>query len=281
MSSLDLSIVLPTIGRTTEVEAMLESISVFVAPVSISFEIIVVDQNYSDVLDSIVKRFYNQGLVIVHQKVSFRGLSKAKNFGAKLARGKYVCFIDDDAEFLEGTVERAISCLENNNYDIVSGRCIDRDGYDSALKFEHTEQVLTLSSFENRFIESTMFFRREICDRFQYDENMGVGAFYGAEEGYDLVYRMLHAGVIIFYDPEIVFYHPQTVLSHEGDTVVRRAFTYRCGFGYLCKKHHLNKKYWERLLSVQLYLLYLLLFNRKKVKYYFAEMLGLIVGKHI
>lgn len=277
----DLTIVLPTLGREKEVDAMLESIYRFVTSSNISFEIIVVDQNFSDLLDNVVEKYHAMGVEMLHHKVSFRGLSKAKNYGAKLARGKYICFIDDDAEFLEGTALRAISRLEEGKYDIVSGRCIDREGNDSVLHFKHEEKVLTLLAFENRFVESTMFFKREICERFQYDENMGLGAFYGAEEGYDLVYRMLHENVIILFDPEIKFYHPQTILSHEGEVVVRRAFSYRCGFGYLCKKHNLNKKYWKRLISVQLYLPFLLFFNRKKVKYYFAEMLGLIVGKLI
>lgn len=281
MKEIELSIVLPTLGRTSEVDAMLESIKKYVATSSISFEIIVVDQNFSDLLDDIVEKYRTLGFEVIHHKVAFRGLSKAKNCGAKLAKGKYVCFIDDDAEFLEGTVERALNKLEEGEYDIVSGRCVDRDGNDSVIKFKHKEQMLTLSAFENRYVESTMFFKRDICDCYHYDENMGVGAFYGAEEGYDLVYRMLHDDVKILFDPEIKFYHPQTILSHEGDAAVRRVFTYRCGFGYLCKKHRLNKKYWKRLISVQVYLPYLLLFNRKNIKYYFSEMLGLLVGRYL
>lgn len=275
----DLTIVLPTLGREKEVDAMLESIHRFVTSANISFEIIVVDQNYSDLLDSVVDKYRALGFEMLHHKVSFRGLSKAKNYGAKLARGKYVCFIDDDAEFLEDTAQLAISRLEEGIYDIVSGRCVDREGSDSVLHFKNEEQVLTLSAFENRFVESTMFFKREICGRFQYDENMGIGAFYGAEEGYDLVYRMLHENVKILFDPEIKFYHPQTVVSHSAPGMARKAFMYRMGYGYLCKKHHLNKKYWKRLILVIMYIPYLAIFKRKDVNYYAGELLGLIAGR--
>lgn len=276
-----LSIVLPTLGRVKEVDAMLESICKYVASIPITFEVIVVDQNFSDDLDNIVKKYKELGFVISQHKVSFRGLSKAKNYGAKLAQGKYICNIDDDAEFLEGTVGRAIKRLEEGEFDIVSGRCIDREGNDSTLKFEHKEQILSLKRFENRFIESTMFFKREICERFQYDENMGLGAFYGAEEGYDLVYRMLQEDVKILFDPEIKFYHPQNFISRSQPGMARKTFSYKIGFGYLCKKHRLRKKYWKRLISVVCYIPYLSIVRPKDVRFYFAELMGLIVGRFL
>ena len=124
-----------------------------------------------------------------------------------------------------------------------------------------------------------MFFRREICERFQYDENMGLGAFYGAEEGYDLVYRMLREDVKILFDPEIKFYHPQNFVSRSDAGLPRKVFSYRIGYGYLCKKHHLRKKYWKRLFSVMLYIPYLAVVRPKEVKMYVGELLGLIVGK--
>ena len=281
MKELELSIILPTLGRSKEVDAMLESILKYVASTPVSFEVIVVDQNFSCLLDGTIEKYRNMGFEICQHKVSFRGLSKAKNYGAKLASGKYVCFIDDDAEFLEGTVERSINRLEEGEFDIVSGRCIDRNGNDSTLKFEHKEQVLSLQCFENRFIESTMFFKREICERFQYDENMGLGAFYGAEEGYDLVYRMLNEGVKILFDPEIKFYHPQNFVSRSQPGIARKTFSYKIGFGYLCRKHHLRKKYWKRLLAVMCYLPYLCIFRPKDVKFYFGEFLGLLAGRFL
>ena len=75
-----LTIVLPTLGRVKEVDAMLDSILKYVASTTISFEVIVVDQNFSDILDEVVLKYKEQGFDIKHYKVSFRGLSKAKNF---------------------------------------------------------------------------------------------------------------------------------------------------------------------------------------------------------
>ena len=146
-----LTIVLPTLGRTTEVDAMLESIFSYAIDDSIGIEIIIVDQNYSNLLDDIVEKYSNKKYPISHHKVSFRGLSKAKNYGVHHSRGKYVCCIDDDAEFTEGLINRAIRRLECEDMDIISGRCIDREGNNSVLPFKNEESVLTIDAFENRF----------------------------------------------------------------------------------------------------------------------------------
>ena len=276
-----LTIVLPTLGRTKEVDAMLGSIFSYAIDGSISIEIIIVDQNFSNVLDDIVEKYKKRKYPIRHHKVSFRGLSKAKNYGAKYARGKYICFTDDDAEFLDNTICCALEILEQGKYDVVSGRCIDREGNNSVIEFSTQATELSISDFEGKFIESTMFFKTEIFKIFHYDENMGVGAFYGAEEGYDIVYRLLSNHKKIYFDPCIKFYHPQTLTSHDAPEAIRRAFNYRCGYGYLCKKHNFAKKYWKRVIAVLMYLPYLLVFRQKYVKYYFAELLGLLAGKYI
>jgi len=281
MKNLDLSIVIPTLGRVEEVEAMLNSIISTKEEHKYKIEVIVVDQNFSDLLDPVVNKYQNRSIDIIHKKVPFRGLSKAKNYGACLAHGKFICFVDDDAAFLSGTIKKALNILSQGKFDVVSGKCVDGEGRDSVLNFSNKESVLSLKAFEGKFIESTMFFKREICEHYHYDENMGIGTFYGAEEGYDLVFQLLQDGKKILFNPEILFYHPQTVLDRSLKIAIRRAFTYRAGFGYLCRKHNFRKKYYKRLFTVICYIPYLLIFRPKDVRYYLAELLGLLVGKLI
>ena len=165
-----LSIIIPTLGRTIEFEALLNSI------LNSSFkdlEIVVVDQNFSDILNAIILK-YNENLVIRHFLVDFRGLSKAKNFGIKKASGDIICFIDDDAEFFPETIHMAIKRLNDTDADIVCGRCVDRNNQSSVKIFDLTSSWLTLNSFEDKFIESTMFFRLTCFDNFSYDDNLGI-----------------------------------------------------------------------------------------------------------
>lgn len=273
-----LTIVIPTLGRIKEVDALLSSIYAFPVYDNVTAEIILVDQNFSNVLDDVVNKYIDKSFPIRHYKVSFRGLSKAKNFGTFHASGKYICFIDDDAEFQEDIINVALKELESGKIDIISGRCVDREGKDSVQKFSNEEAILTLDNFEGKFIESTMFFKTELCRKHLYDELMGVGCFYGAEEGYDLLYRMLKDGIRIKYNPNLKFYHPQTVVDKSSEGMVRRAFTYRCGYGYLCRKNKFRKKYYVRIAKLLVYLIVLPFYKPREFKFYLADFLGSLVG---
>lgn len=277
----DLTIVIPTLGRAKEVNALLDSIYASNIDSKYKVEILIVDQNFSDLLDNIVAKSANKAYPITQYKVSFRGLSKAKNFGTAKSQGRFICFVDDDAEFLDGTVNLALQELESGMFDIISGRCIDREGLDSVCHFSNDEAILSIDDFEGKFIESTMFFKSEICKKYPYDEEMGVGCFYGAEEGYDLIYRMLTDQIRIKFSPDIKFYHPQTVATKVGKAMIRRAFTYRCGYGRLCKKHGLKTKYYKRIVCLIGYLFILPFYRPKDFKFYFADLLGSVVGYNL
>lgn len=93
-------------------------------------------------------------------------MSKAKNFGLKCAVGKYICFPDDDALFASNTITNAVGLLENNMYHVVCGKCIDVNGVDSVKKFSVNPGLLSLSSFEDKFIEATMFFDKKMFGGF-------------------------------------------------------------------------------------------------------------------
>jgi len=271
----DLSIVIPTIGREKEVRLLLQSISDTI-PDRISYEIIIVDQNADDLLLSAVREANNSN--INHCRVPFRGLSKAKNYGIKLAQGDIICFPDDDCRMLDKTIETALDLLSTNRYDMVAGRCVDAEGNDSVLKFHASSAELMITNFEGKMVEATIFARRELLVEYCFDETLGIGTFHGAEEGFDLVYRLLKDKKRIFYSPDICLYHPQVVLDKSAANSILRAFTYRCGLGRVCVKHKLYRKLLKRLFAVLLFIPFCAVFRRNSLRYYLAELLGIISG---
>ena len=271
----DLSIVIPTIGREKEVRLLLQSISDTI-PDRISYEIIIVDQNADDLLLSAIHDANN--LHINHYKVSFRGLSKAKNYGTKQALGRYICFPDDDCRMLENSIETALNLLNTNQYDMVTGRCADEDGNDSILKFHKSYADLTIDNFEGKMVEPAIFAKRELMLEYRFDETLGVGTFHGAEEGFDLIYRLLKDNIRIFYSPDICLYHPQVILDKSEPKSILRAFTYRCGLGRVCVKHKLYRKLLKRLFAVLLFIPFCAVFRRNSLRFYLAEMLGILSG---
>ncbi|OPB92350.1 glycosyltransferase family 2 protein [Elizabethkingia occulta] len=274
---LKLSILVPTIGRKKEVGELLQSIvDCFF---DFSYEIIIIDQNGSNLLDEIISVFQHQ-LPINHHKVEFRGLSKAKNYGAKIASGAFISFPDDDCLIFKDTYSKAFEEINTHNLDLVFGKCIDKEGKDSVLNFNNEAYFLNKNNMIGGFVEATVVCKKEVFDDFQFDENMGAGTFFGAEEGFDWVYRLLTTSKHkIYYTPKIKFYHPQVILDKGDLTSLNRVFKYRCGTAYLCVKHGFNFTYYKRLILTKIATFLFLLKNKNVAEYYRVEAMALQIGK--
>jgi len=274
MSNDLISIIIPTIGRTTQLEALLHSI---ICSTYKNYEVIIIDQNQTRMIDDIILK-YDEFISNQHIKVDFTGAARARNHGYKYAKGQYLFTPDDDAELFPETLALSIEISKRTRADVVFGKCVDRTLADSVVIFSKNSSYLSLQRHENMFIEATMFIKKETFSKYLFDESFGVGTFYGSEEGYDIVLRMLHDKVIIFYTPEIKIYHPQKVVSHSDSAEIRRVFLYRCGFAHLCVKHKLYRKYCTRLIQIILYIPYTVVFSHGKTRYYLSELLGLLTG---
>jgi len=269
-----ISIIIPTIGRSAQLEALLHSITCSTYK---HYEIIIIDQNQTGIADDVMLK-YNDILPIQHIKVNFTGAARARNYGLQYANGQYLFFPDDDSELFPETLALFIDSLKSTGADVLFGKCVDRTLKNSVGVFSDKSGYLSLKRHEKMFIEATMFIKKETFSKFLFDESFGIGTFYGAEEAYDLVLRMLHEKVIIFYTPEVKIYHPQKVINHFNESEIRRAFSYRCGFAHLCVKHRLYKKYYTRLLQVILYIPFTVVFAPRKTRYYLSELMGLLTG---
>lgn len=132
---------------------------------------------------------------------------KRKNYGAKVAKGKFISFPDDDCKIFLDTYQKAFKLLDEKKSDMVFGKCIDAEGNDSVLNFKKYEYHLHPSNMLGGFVEATVVCKKEVFDDYKFDENMGAGEFFGAEEGFDWLYRILtSSSYTAFYSPEIKFY---------------------------------------------------------------------------
>lgn len=272
-----LSILVPTIGRKHELAMLLQSI--LDSALHFNYEIIIVDQNPSGFLKEVLDLYKTQ-LPIIHHLVSFKGLSKAKNYGVKVSKGDFICFPDDDCKVFPDTFAKAFQLLENEKCDMVFGKCIDEKGNDSVLNFQKEKYTLTKENMLGGFVEATVVCKKEIFDSFKFDENMGAGTFFGAEEGFDWLYRILtQTEAKAVFSPEIKFYHPQVILSKGDLSALQRVFKYRCGTAYLCQKHGFVGQYYKRLLLSYGAFLSFYFLDREKSIYYQTEYHALRVGK--
>lgn len=81
-----------------------------------SFEIIVVDNGSKDKTTKIAK---DLGCRVVKEKK--RGISPARNRGAKEAKGEYLCFIDADGEPMKNWLRDVDKILKKNKVDAIVG----------------------------------------------------------------------------------------------------------------------------------------------------------------
>jgi glycosyltransferase involved in cell wall biosynthesis len=200
-------------------------------------EVVVVDQNPDNRTFSICER-YSQALSLRRLQVPFRGAARARNYGARFARGAVINFPDDDCELSQSLLADVKALFDGGGYQVVIGITVDGAGGASTTSFRRDERVLGEWSMWRRNVECTMFFRRAtFIASGGYDEEFGVGSTYGSDEGAELLIRllrMLQPGQV-FYSHKLTFYHPQKVGAY-GPDEVRRAFSYARGSGALLAK---------------------------------------------
>ena len=101
------SIVIPTRNSSKYLEVVLESIR---NQTYRNIEIIVVDNNSTDNTKEIARKYTDK----VYNKGPER--SSQKNFGAKMAKGKYILFLDSDCELTKNVVAECVDLCEKK-YD--------------------------------------------------------------------------------------------------------------------------------------------------------------------
>jgi GT2 family glycosyltransferase len=69
-----------------------------------------------------------------------------------------------------------------------------------------------------------------------YDERLGTGSAGKSAEDIDIFYRLLLAGIVIRYQPEIIIYHER----QDAERLIRSFWNYSHGFGAFTAKHLRN-----------------------------------------
>lgn len=111
------SVIIPCYNQATYLPAAIESVIVQTYK---SFEIIVVNDGSKDNTDEVAQRYE---AVIYLEQVN-QGVSTARNNGLKIAKGKYIIFLDSDDVLLPSALELGVQILEGQpQTSFVSSRC--------------------------------------------------------------------------------------------------------------------------------------------------------------
>lgn len=100
------SIVVPTFNAERHLRETLDSV---LAQTLQDFELIVVDDDSTDRTTALVRGNYPAALLVEQANA---GVCAARNHGLALARGRYICFLDQDDVWFAQKLMRQVECLE-------------------------------------------------------------------------------------------------------------------------------------------------------------------------
>lgn len=268
------SLVLATVGRTSELQRFLEHLQ---GQSHQNFELIVVDQNDDDRLLPLLEP-YGCCFPIIHCKSAI-GLSLARNVGLQLTSGNVIAFPDDDCWYAEDLLERVAKLfLENPGLDCISGRPLDP----RAHGFHDRSGPVDRWNAFRRGISYTIFVRhRVVAEIGGFDESLGLGAQSGriAAEETDYLLRALAASFSAFYYADLRVSHGGSQLIYEDD-VIRRQYGSGLGFGHVLRKHQYPYRYvfqaWLRPFGAACWSI--LGGNVPKARYHYSALKGRIQG---
>jgi glycosyltransferase involved in cell wall biosynthesis len=222
MNSCDVSVIICTYNRATHLLNALKSLCNQTAETQ-NFEVIVVNNASTDETDCLMKEFLQESraLRIEYLIETKQGSSFARNAGAGIARGKYLCFMDDDAEATPNYIENIMAFFRSTpDAAVLGGRIIPNyvpqkpdwmSHYVSSLvgNFHYANKIQPFRQghfpFESNLVIEANAFRS--VNGFPEHLPGVAGSIRIGGEGKDLVSRILATGKLSYYDPQVVVYH--------------------------------------------------------------------------
>lgn len=275
------SLILATLGRDKELLDFLHSLR---RQTYTDFELIVIDQNQDNKIDSTIAQFAHC-FPVKHMKVDFTGNSRARDYGIAFAQGKIVAFPDDDCVYEDDVLDKVVAEFKHrDNLGILVVGSYD---------FFSTRFSIGVNSRRPRYftrlhmmgVEFTHFFNVDAMDmgQFHLDHDFGIGSKYSGGEGFELLYRLLRAGGKAFYMPEIRIYHADKDHYKLGTS---RMLMYSTGVGAYIRKfanqhdpfifYYMFRK--MLVAPVLKMLVALVLLNPKRMAYSFYNLVGIWRG---
>jgi len=250
INKISFSLILGTLSRPSSLEYCLDSL---LNQDYDDFEIIVVDQSEDGESEKLVKSF-NQQMIKYHH-VEFKGLSKARNYGLKYAKGTHVCLIDDDAFYERDFLSTAVKVLKLlDRKTILSGYIFDtvKEGPFVNYSSKNNNKNLSLRSIVRTCPSAGLVIPMNLIkDVGCFDEKLGVGSIFPSGEETDIILRGIRIGYKVKYNSDLKLKHPYPIPSktkYYHNDYMKKGLYFK-GLGALFKKHLFTNKMYGLLIS--------------------------------
>lgn len=177
-----LSVIIPIYNVEKYLEETLKSVIEQTLGFENNIEMILVNDGSPDNSEDICLRYkekYPENIVYIKQKNG--GVSSARNTGAKVAKGKYINFLDSDDILSKNAYKRAVELLDQNkdvNIATLRIKFFDaRKGYHNLdYKFSKGTRIVELEKEPNNPIYhvTTSVLRNSEAKKYQFDTNIAI-----------------------------------------------------------------------------------------------------------
>lgn len=240
--TMQVSVVVGTYNRAHLLKGTLEALASQEVPSSLTWEIIIVDNNSRDTTAQVVTAFSKTTATPLRYVFEpQQGLSHARNRGIKEARGSIIAFTDDDVLPAPDWIVQVAAAIDRWNAHGVGGRILPRwealpprwltDNRRllnriAIMDFEESCLLTLPLEAQPQVWGANMAFRRELFERVgDFDPRRGiVGKKLFRSEDTDLINRALEHGLKIAYDAAL------TVVHRIGSDRMRKAYFRRLMF---------------------------------------------------
>jgi len=224
------SLIVPTLGRTTELSELFASI---VDQNRNDIEIILVDQNDDARLIPLVEAL-PRTIGMRHIRLMEKNPSIARNAGLEVACGEIIAFPDDDCWYPAHLLDRVDRWFQSNRmYAVLAVGALDRDGTSSGNRWvQDACDISPLNALRTTFCSSLFISTCQLNRAIRFDAKLFPG------EETDYILRLLATGLRGRFDRGLYIHHPRRDML-SGTVSRKRAKKYGAAMGILVRRHSL------------------------------------------
>lgn len=235
-----ISVIIPTYNRGKLIRKSVMSV---LNQTYTNIEIIIVDDGSTDNTESVIKKINDPRIKYIKYKKN-RGACYARNYGIKIAKGKYIAFHDSDDEFISDKLEKQLNNLLKNESDLDFCRvrvCINQEMYEWPIidpKDMKGDWILDRICKGNIITTAGIIAKKEIFNDILFDEALP------RLQDYDLAIRIVTKYKTSFTNEVLLNGYRSNDSISNSDEKLKKA----C-LRMLCRDYGLNEKQHENLVK--------------------------------